>query len=156
GQTAKHVAQVGAAMGRAFSYELAAAAVQLAEPELQDALQRLVDSGLVFQRGTPPDAQYLFKHARVKEAAYGTLLRRTRQQPHARIAATLQEHFPDRVAREPEALARHFSEALQPDRAWEYWLEAGRRAAERSANPEAIGHLTRALQALELLPESAE
>jgi predicted ATPase/class 3 adenylate cyclase len=156
GPTAKHVAQVGAAIGRDFSYELAAAAVQLAEPELQDALQRLVDSGLVFQRGTPPDAQYLFKHALVQEAVYGTLLRRTRQQLHARIAATLQERFPDRVAREPEALARHFSEALRPDRAWEYWLEAGRRAAERSANPEAIGHLTRALQALELLPESGE
>jgi predicted ATPase len=92
----------------------------------------------------------------VQEAAYGTLLRRTRQQLHAKIAVTLQECFPDRVAREPEALARHFSEAAQPDRASEYWLEAGRRAAERSASLEAIGHLTRALQTLELLPETNE
>jgi predicted ATPase len=91
------VAQVGAAIGRDFSYELAVAVAQLAAPEVQDALRRLVDSGLVFQRGVPPAAEYLFKHALVQEAAYGTLLRRTRQQLHARIAATLQERFPDRV-----------------------------------------------------------
>ncbi|MBV9377011.1 MAG: AAA family ATPase, partial [Alphaproteobacteria bacterium] len=156
GPAAKNVAQVGAAIGREFSHELLAAAVRLAEPDLQEALRRLVEAGLVFQRGAPPAAEYLFKHALVQDTAYSTLLRGPRQALHRRIAATLQERFPDRVASEPEALARHFSEALQPDRAWEYWLEAGRRAAERSANPEAIGHLTKALQTLELLPESAE
>jgi predicted ATPase/class 3 adenylate cyclase len=156
GPAAKGVAQIGAAIGREFSYELAAAVAEISENDLVGSLHRLGEAGLVFQRGTPPAAEYLFKHALVQEAAYGTLLRRTRQQLHARIATTLQERFPDRVDREPEALARHFSEALQPDRAWGYWLEAGRRAAERSANVEAIGHLTRALQTLELLPESAE
>jgi class 3 adenylate cyclase len=156
GPAAKNVAQAGAAIGRDFSYELLAAAAPFAEPELQEALRRLVEAGLVFQRGVPPAAEYLFKHALVQEAAYGTLLRRTRQQLHARIATSLQERFPDRVTREPEALARHFSEAQQPDLAWGCWLEAGKRAAERSANLEAIGHLSRALAALQLLPETAE
>ena len=92
----------------------------------------------------------------MQEAAYGTLLRRTRKLLHSRIATTLEERFPDRVIREPEVLARHFSEAQQPDRAVGYWREAGRRAAERSANLEAIAHLTRALDTLKLLPESSE
>ena len=156
GPAAKGVAQIGAAIGREFSYELEAALAELSEERLQEALRRLVDAGLVFQRGAPPDAEYLFKHALVQEAAYGTLLRRTRQRLHARIAATLEARFLDRVIREPEALARHFSEAQQPDRALGYWFEAGTRAAERSANLEAIGHFTRALETLQRLPESAE
>jgi predicted ATPase len=156
GPAAKAVAQIGAAIGREFSYELAASVGEPSEERLRDALRSLVEAGLVFQRGEPPTAEYLFKHALVQEAAYGTLLRRTRQQLHARIAAALEERFPDRVVREPEALARHFYEAQHPDRALGYWLEAGRRATERSANLEAIGHLTRALEALELLPLGAE
>jgi class 3 adenylate cyclase/predicted ATPase len=156
GPAAKQVAQVGAAIGREFSYDLVAAIGELSEERLEEALQRLVDAGLVFQRGALPTAEYLFKHALVQDTAYGTLLRGPRQTLHGRIAAVLEQHFPDRAIREPEALARHFSEAQHPDRAQSYWLEAGRRAAERSANSEAIGHLTKALQALELLPESAQ
>jgi predicted ATPase/class 3 adenylate cyclase len=156
GPAAKQVAQVGAAIGREFSYELVAAISELSKEGLNGALEHLVDAGLVFQRGAPPAAEYLFKHVLVQDTAYGTLLRGPRQALHGRIAAVLEQHFPDRATREPEALARHFSEAQQPDRAQVYWLEAGRRAAERSANLEAIRHLTRALEALELLPQSAE
>ena len=155
GAAAKGVAQIGAAIGREFSHEQAASASDLADGPFRDALQRLVDAGLVFQRGTPPNSEYLFKHALVQDAAYGTLLRRTRQQLHARIAAALEARFPDRAAREPEAVARHFSEAQQPDRALHYWLAAGGRAIQRSANQEAIGHLTAGLAQLEQLPDTA-
>src|SRR5207342_1907548 len=113
-------------------------------------------AGLVFQRGTPPTAEYLFKHALVQDAAYGSLLRRTRQQLHARIAAALEARFPDRAMREPEALARHFSEAQQFDRAVGYWLAAGGRALQRSANREAISHLSTGLGQLEHLTDAAE
>ena len=154
--SAKEVAQVGAAIGREFFYDLIAAVSPLVEPELGAGLKQLIASGLVFGRGTPPEATYLFKHALVQDVAYGTLLRRTRQQLHARIAAALEEHFPDRVANQPEVLGRHHSEALQLDRATGYWLKAGRQAAERSANLEAIRHLSRALEALKTLPESPE
>ena len=156
GATAKRVAQIGAAIGREFSYELATLVAEFPDEMLQEALQRLVEAGLAFQRGMPPAANYIFKHALVQDTAYGMLLRGPRQQLHARIATALEAHFPDRVVREPELLARHFSEARQPDRALGYWLDAGRRAAERSANLEAISHLTKALDALKLLPEGAE
>jgi class 3 adenylate cyclase/predicted ATPase len=156
GPAAKGVAQIGAAIGREFSYELAASVAELPEERLQEALQRLVDAGLVFQRGAPPAAEYLFKHALVQDTAYGTLLRGPRQQLHARTAASLEARFPDRVGREPEALARHFSEAQQPDRALGYWLNAGERAIRRSANQEAIGHLTAGLAQLARLPDTAD
>jgi class 3 adenylate cyclase/predicted ATPase len=156
GPEAKQVAQIGAAIGREFSYELVAALGDLTETSLLDALKRLVGSGLIFEHGTPPSAEYLFKHALVQDAAYGTLLLRTRGQLHARIATTLEARFPDRTTREPEMLARHYTEAQQPDRACDYWFEAGKRAVERSANLEAITHLTRALAALGQLSESAE
>ncbi len=156
GPAAKGVAQIGAAIGRKFSYELAAAVAGLPKEPLQEALQRVVDAGLIFQRGTPPAAEYLFKHALVQDTAYGTLLRGPRQQLHARIAASLEAHFPDRMIREPEALARNFSEAQQPDRALGYWLDAGRRAIRRSANQEAIGHLTASLVQLAQLPDTAD
>jgi len=153
---AKELAQIGAAIGREFSYELLAAVSSLSEPELRAGVNQLTASGLVFSRGTAPEASYLFKHALVQDAAYGTQLRRTRQQLHARIAEVLETRFPDRVAREPEVLGRHFSEAQQPDRAAGYWLKAGRQSAERSANLEAIRHLSRALESLKMLPESPE
>jgi len=156
GAAAKAVAQIGAAIGREFSYDLAASVVELSEDNFQEAARRLADAGLVFQRGAPPAAEYLFKHALVQDTAYGTLLRRTRQQFHARIAASLEARFPDRVAREPEALARHFSEAQQPDRALGYWLAAGERVFRRSADQEAIGHLSAGLAQLAQLPDTAD
>jgi predicted ATPase/class 3 adenylate cyclase len=153
---AKELAQIGAAIGREFPYDLLAAVASLSEPALRAGVNQLVASGLVFGRGVPPEASYLFKHALLQDAAYGTLLRRTRQQLHARIAEALEQHFPERVSREPEVLGRHFSEAQRPDRAVGYWLKAGKRSAESSANLEAIRHLSRALESVSMLPESPE
>ena len=102
GQTAKEIAQIAAAIGREFSYELLAPVAERSEAERQDALDRLADAGLVFLRGAPPHATYLFKHALVRDAAYGSLLRRRREALHARIAAVLEADFADRIAAEPE------------------------------------------------------
>jgi class 3 adenylate cyclase len=152
----KELAQIGAAIGREFSYELLAAVSSDPEAALRAGVKQIIASGLVLCRGTPPESSYLFKHALVQDAAYGTLLRRTRQHLHARIAEVLETQFPDQSTREPEVLGRHFSEAQRPDRASGYWLKAGRQAAERSANLEAIRHLSRALDSLKMLPESPE
>ena len=105
GAAAKGVAQIGAAIGREFSYKLAAAVGEPSEERLREALQRLVDAGLVFQRGAPPTAEYLFKHALVQDTAYGTLLRRTRQQLHARIAEALETQSPELMDTQPELFA---------------------------------------------------
>ncbi|MDK1374109.1 adenylate/guanylate cyclase domain-containing protein [Sinorhizobium sp. 6-70] len=153
---AKYVAQMGAAIGREFSHELLAAVVPYSATELQVFLDQLTSSGLVFRRGTTSDALYLFKHALVQDAAYNTLLRHPRQQLHAKIAKALEERFPDRAAREPEVLAHHFAEAGQAARAIESWLIAGKQAAQRSANLEAIGHFSRGLKALASLPPGPE
>jgi class 3 adenylate cyclase/predicted ATPase len=156
GQTPKEIAQIGAAIGREFSYELLAPVAEHRETELSEALGRLGEAGLVFSRGTPPHATYLFKHALVRDAAYGSLLRRRREALHTRIAAVLEGDFAEVVAAEPELLARHLTEAGLPDKAIPWWLRAGKRATERSANLEAIAHLRRGLETLERLPESAE
>lgn len=156
GVGAKQVAQTGAAIGREFSYELLSAIAGGAERELQHELTRLVTSELVFQRGMPPESVYTFKHALVQDAAYSTLLRSDRQQLHTRIAEAVERCFPERVAREPEVLAFHFMEARQIEHAIGYWLKAGERAAQRSANLEAIRHLSRGLEALRTLPDSPE
>ncbi|WP_065753770.1 AAA family ATPase [Bradyrhizobium paxllaeri] len=152
----KRMAQIGAAIGREFSYELIAAVAGPSEREIQERLARLVHSELVSQHGAPPEAAYSFKHALVQDAAYSTLLRGDRQRLHARIAEAVEERFPDRAAREPELLAHHCTEACQIERAVSYWLKAGERAAQRSANLEAIRHLTRGLEALNTLPENFE
>jgi predicted ATPase len=156
GPAAKQVAQVGAAIGRDFSYELLAAAAQLHEPALQDALQRLVDSGLVFQRGVPPSAEYLFKHALVQDTAYSTLLRGPRQGLHRRIAEVLEQRFPDLIEARPELAAHHFGEAAVADKAIAYWHRAGKLAVAKSAVSEAIAQLRRGLDLLGGLPESRE
>jgi predicted ATPase/class 3 adenylate cyclase len=152
----RSIVQFGAAIGREFSYELIRAVSPLPERELEAALAELVASELVFPKGAPPNAVYSFKHALVQDAAYSTLLRRDRQELHARIARIIEERFPERVTREPELLAHHFTEARQTERAVGYWLRAGERAAERSANLEAIRHFSRGLEALRTLPESPE
>ena len=152
----KEVAQIGAVIGREFSHELLAAVAPMSTNLLGDALEQLVNSELVFRRGAPPDATYSFKHALVQDVAYSSLLKSRRQQFHGRIAHVLEERFPETAATQPELLAHHFTEAHQIERAVGYWLKAGERAAARSANLEAIRHLTRGLEALETLPESPE
>ncbi|MDF2997188.1 MAG: adenylate cyclase [Xanthobacteraceae bacterium] len=156
GTAAKEAAQVGAALGREFSYELIRAVANTSDEALDEQLSRLVSAELVFERGTRPDTTYTFKHALVQEAAYATLLRADRQRLHARIAETVERRFPDRCKHEPDLLAHHFVEARQIERALDYILQAGARAVERSANVEAIRHLTRGLEALGTLPQSSE
>jgi tetratricopeptide (TPR) repeat protein len=150
----KEIAQIAAAIGREFSYELLAPVAERGDRELQDALGRLADAGLVFSRGAPPAATYLFKHALVQDAAYGSLLRRRREELHARIAAVLETDFAEAVAAEPELLARHLTEAGLLEQAVRWWLHAGERATERSANIEAVAHLKRGIEVLMRLPES--
>jgi class 3 adenylate cyclase/predicted ATPase len=154
GQTPKEIAQIAAAIGREFSYELLAPVAECGELELQGALGRLGEAGLVFSRGKPPEATYLFKHALVRDAAYGSLLRRRREALHARIATVLEADFAGAVAAGPELLARHLTEAGLLERAVPCWRRAGERATERSADLEAIAHLKRGLEVLERLSES--
>ena len=150
------MAQVGAVIGREFGHELLAAVAPLSGEELAHALTELVDSELVFRRGAAPHATYTFKHALVQDAAYASLLRGKRQQLHARIAAVLEERFPETAETQPELLARHFAEAGLAPQAIAYLQKAGDRAAERSAYAEAIGHLTRGLELLQALPDGPE
>jgi class 3 adenylate cyclase/tetratricopeptide (TPR) repeat protein len=144
---AKEVAQIGAAIGREFSHALVAAVVCKPEPELGGSLDRLIRAGLLFRKGMPPHAIYLFKHALVQDAAYGTLLRSGRQQLHARIAATLEDQFPEIVLSQPALLARHCAEAGLSEKAVAYWLKAGWQAMARSAMAEAVAQLRKGLDA---------
>jgi class 3 adenylate cyclase/predicted ATPase/DNA polymerase III delta prime subunit len=156
GPAAKNVAQVGAAIGRDFSYELLAAAAPLAESDLQEALRRLVEAGLVFQRGVPPAAEYLFKHALVQDTAYSTLLRGPRRALHRRIAEALEQRFPDVVETRPEIVAHHYGEAAIADKAITYWHLAGKLSVAKSAMREAIAQLRRGLGLLDGLSETRE
>jgi class 3 adenylate cyclase/predicted ATPase len=149
--TVKEVAQVGAALGRSFHYELLRAIAALDDTTLQQALARLGESDLLHQRGVPPDATYVFKHALIQDTAYQSMLVSRRQQLHRRIADTLVERFPETSGTQPELVAHHYTEAGLADQAIDYWLRAGQRAVERSANLEGIAHLTRGLNVLETL-----
>ena len=142
---AKEVAQIGAAIGREFSHALLAAVVRKPEAELRSALDRLIAAGLLFRQGVPPHATYLFKHALVQDAAYGTLLREPRRALHARIAETLESQFAEIAENQPELLARHCTEAGLIEKAAGLWGKAGQRSLARSALVEAAEQLTRAL-----------
>ena len=150
---AKEVAQIGAAMGREFSHALLAAVVRKSEEELGSALDLLTAAGLLFRQGVPPQATYLFKHALVQDAAYGTLLREPRRALHARIAETLESRFAEIAENQPEVLARHFTEAGMSETAIQYWSKAGERALQRSANAEAAAHLTSAIELICVSPK---
>jgi predicted ATPase/class 3 adenylate cyclase len=151
---AKEIAQIGAALGRKFSHPLLAAVVRKPEAELASALDRLIAAGLLFQQGVPPHATYLFKHALVQDAAYGTLLREPRRALHARIAETLQSQFTEIAENQPELLARHCTEGGLIEQAASLWGKAGQRSLERSALVEAVAQLTRALNQIATLPAS--
>ena len=152
---AKEVAQIGAAIGREFSHALLAAVVRDAGPDLGSALDRLIQAGLMSRQGVPPHASYLFKHALVQDAAYGTLLRETRRALHARIADALEGRFADIAESQPELLARHCTEAGLIQKAARLWGKAGQRSLERSALVEAAEQLTRALSQIGTLPTTA-
>ena len=151
---AKEVAQIGAAIGREFSYALLASVVRKPEAELGSALDRLIAAGLLFRQGVPPHATYLFKHALVQDAAYGTLLREPRRALHARIAETLESQFPEIVVTQPQLVAQHCVKADLNEKAVGYWLRAGQQAVARSANAEALSHLARGLELLKAMSDS--
>jgi class 3 adenylate cyclase/predicted ATPase len=149
---AKEVAQIGAAIGREFSHALMAAVTCKAEAELQSALNSLMAAGLLFRQGIPPQATYLFKHALVRDAAYGTLLREPRHALHASIAETLKSQFAEIAQSQPELLAHHFTQAGMTEAAIEWWRTAGQRSLARAALPEGLEHLKRALAQIATLP----
>ncbi len=153
GAAAKDVAQAGAVIGREFGYDLLASIADLSEPQVREALDRLTSSGLLFARGMPPQSTYIFKHVLVQDAAYSTLLRSRRQQLHARIAATLEDRFPELVLAQPALLAHHFTEAGLAEKAVVYWLKAGQQEMARSATREAIAQLRKGLDVLAGLPD---
>ena len=149
----RQLAQIGAVIGREFSYVLLEAIAPSAGAELTATLNQLVAAELIFQRGVPPQASYRFKHALIQEVAYRSLPKDRRQQLHAVVAQALEERLPGTRQEEPEVLAHHLTEAGLLESAITYWHEAGRRAAQRSANKEAIDHLHRALNLLALRPD---
>jgi len=153
GPSAKEVAQIGAVIGRAFSFDLIEQVAQRPRAELRSGLDRLTGAGLLFCRGIAPQSSYLFKHALVQDTAVATLLRASRQELHARVAAALERNFADLVERQPELLARHLTSAGETERAVDQWLKVGKHAATRSAHLEAIRHLDRGLATLAALHE---
>jgi class 3 adenylate cyclase/predicted ATPase len=154
--TAKAVAQYAAVIGRQFAYDLLQAVSQLDASTLQRELARLVEAEIVYQRGLPPQASYLFKHALIRDAAYESLLKSTRQHYHQRIAQVLAERFPETAEIQPELLAHHYTEAGLIAQALPYWLRAGHHASDRSAHLEAISHFTTGIELLTTLPETPE
>jgi len=154
--SAKEVIQVGAVIGREFTYALLQTMCALPERELDAALARMTDEELVYVRGIPPEATYQFKHALVQDAAYESLLRSRRHELHRKIAAVLSERFPDVAEAQPELLAHHYAAAGDFAAGVEAWQRAGERAIGRSAVPEAIEHFGRALELIDRLPDTAE
>jgi class 3 adenylate cyclase/tetratricopeptide (TPR) repeat protein len=152
----KEIAQIGAAIRRAFSYELIAAVAPMPQAQLDEALVRLTDSGLAFRRGTPPDAIYTFKHALVQDAAYDSLLKSRRQELHAEIARVIEQRFPSIKTAEPEVLAHHLTEAGLADAAIPWWQAAGEIALKRVALTEAVSHINQGLDLVSALPWSPQ
>jgi predicted ATPase/class 3 adenylate cyclase len=150
--SAKEIMQIGAVIGREFSHTLLAAVARTSEAELQWALDRVTAAGLLFRQGVPPNATYLFKHALLQDAAYGTLLREPRRALHARIAETLERQVSEIAQSQPELLARHYTESGLIEKATGFWLKAGQRSLSRSALVEAIEQFKRALSQFEILP----
>jgi class 3 adenylate cyclase/tetratricopeptide (TPR) repeat protein len=153
---AKDVAQIGAAIGREFSHALLASVIRLTDTDLESALDRLIQAGLLFRQGVPPHASYLFKHALVQDAAYGTLLREPRRALHAQIVNAVESQFPEIAATQPALIAKHCAQASLDDKAIGYWLSAGQQAISRSANVEALSHITSGLELLKTMSESTD
>ena len=154
--TVREVAQLGATIGREFSYELVQAVSPLGEEPLQRGLQQLVDAEFLYQRGVLPHTRYTFRHALIQDTAYQSLLKRTRQHYHQHIAQVLEARFPETISTQPELLAHHYTAASLPEQAIPYWRQAGQKASQRSANVESVRHLTQALELLETLSHTPE
>ncbi|MCI0454274.1 MAG: AAA family ATPase [Candidatus Dadabacteria bacterium] len=154
--TIKEVAQFAATLGREFTYELLHTVLPMDEATLQRELAKLVEAELLYQRGIPPNARYFFKHTLIQEAAYQSLLKSKRREYHQKIAEVLEYRFPETIETQPELLAHHYTEGGLMEKAIPLWHNAGQRAIERSANVEAISHLTKGLETLNTLPETSE
>jgi len=154
--TVREIAQLGSVLGREFAYEMLHSLAPHEEPVLQDGLDQLVDNELLYQRGRGRRARYVFKHALIQDAAYQSLLKRTRQQYHHHVAELLKESLPGTAEAQPELLAHHYSEAGYHEQAAKYCRAAGRRAAERSANAESIVHLRHGLESVRMLPDTPD
>ena len=152
----KEIAQIGAAIGREFSYDLVSAVAPMGTDALDGALNQLTESGLAFRRGTPPEATYTFKHALLQDAAYDSLLKTRRQALHAKIARVIEQRFPNIKETEPEVLARHYTEVGWPEKAIPYWIQAGKRALKRTALAEVISLLERVLALIATLEPSMQ
>ena len=148
----REVAQLGAVLGREFTYEMLAALTSVDDAELLDRLEQLVEAELLYQQGQPPRATYFFRHALIQDAAYESLLRSVRQHYHRQISALLEKKFPELVAAQPEVVAHHYTEGGRIEQAIPYWLQAGERATQRSDNAEAVGHFTKGLEILAASP----
>jgi class 3 adenylate cyclase/tetratricopeptide (TPR) repeat protein len=145
----REVAQIGSAIGREFDYQLLATVAVLPDTQLREALSQLESAGLIFRRGTPPEAIYTFKHALVQDAAHDSLLRSRRQQLHARITEAIERHYPETASNQPQLLAQHYAEAGFAERSAKAWLEAGRLATSRSASQEAAMQFARGIDVLQ-------
>jgi tetratricopeptide (TPR) repeat protein len=152
----REVAQLGSVLGRGFAYDMISALAGIEEQMLQSGLGQLVVDELLYQRGRPPRSRYLFKHALIQDAAYQSLLKRTRQQHHERVAKVLEDRFPEVANTQPELVAHHYTEANCPAQAIAYWHKAGAAAASKSANVEAIDQFRRGLALVEALPDMRE
>ncbi len=152
----RELAQLGAVLGREFAYEMLQALAEVEEPSLLDGLDQLVDAELLYRRGRAPRAKYIFKHALIQDAAYESLLKRTRQRHHQQVAALMEERFPETVGAQPELVAHHYTEAGNSERAVHYWRRAGERARTQGANLEAIAYLTKGIELVHELPDSEE
>jgi predicted ATPase/class 3 adenylate cyclase len=151
---AKEVAQLGAVLGREFSYELLQAIAPQDEDTLQAGLAQLVGAELLYQRGRPPRARYIFKHALIQDAAYASLLKSTRQHAHQQVAQVIETRFPALVETQPELVAQHYTAAGCTEQAVVYWQRAGQHASDRSAHLEAVSHVTTGIELLTTLPET--
>ena len=150
------VVQMAATIGREFSYPILHAACDLPDVALNNELDKLVAAELLFQKGRPPESNYIFKHALIQDSAYNMMLTTRRHQFHRRIAETIEERFADVAKTQPELLAQHWSEADETDRAISYWLKAGQHSQEQSANHEAVSHFSNGRELVLSLPESPE
>lgn len=152
----REVAQLAAVLGREFAYEKLQALTGVEEETLREGLAQLVDTELLYRRGKASQATYSFKHALVQDAAYHSLLRRTRGQYHQQVAQLLTDRYPEVVENEPEVVAHHYTEAGNPEQAVLYWNKAGQRASQHSANLEAVAHFSKGLEVLQTLPDTPE
>ncbi|SLN69294.1 adenylate/guanylate cyclase domain-containing protein [Oceanibacterium hippocampi] len=151
----RELAQLGSVLGREFAYEMISGLSATSDSVLQDGLQQLVDAELLYRRGRPPRARYIFKHALVQDAAYGSLLRRTREQCHLQVAQLMEASFPEIVEMSPQLVAHHYLEAGKGENAVDYFQRASARAIRMSAHSEAIAHLSKGLELVETLPEGS-